>query len=526
MQLRDLRNILVPRSREDLKDIADKLGLNSTRNFIPEITNHLSHPDGVAETLEALKPNQKSLIKDLLFLMPLTRFKPDADRLRKTEGFKLLGEYGLVNIGRNHLGASTILLGEESVDHMMKVVNHWEATKISKKAFAEASRVRANSGNFLRNVATLIALTAFKSLPLTREGSIAKTYYKKRIEPFMEFGEFVDKDIKGRFPADFEDVVAFCKLYGLIEFKETEAESSEAGFSFLNAEVNDVVESLKFYAQQALQEIDSTRVLDLLASLPDSSLWVNTKDVIPRLISALYPKKIKPDVIEDWNTAVKLLGRVGLIEVAYSEDDSTAVRLCHLLRHDDTSPKCEEFFITPDFKISAPRNLEFTIRHELFHFCRFLKADQMDQWEITRNSIGDALDQGRSIEQIFEFIENHSAVTLPSNVKSSLELWAIDHRSVRYYQAPVLIVDSEREQQLISAVIETLGAEVERPAENIFILKDHLAEAVLAKIKERRSVNILKENIRKESSVQIREIISSKKTDFGNPMSREPGTPA
>lgn len=489
--------MLAPRDRGDLQATLGVLGLDHDRNLIPNIAHHLGNAGGVSAALDGLAPAPHSLLRDILLLTPGAEFQPNVEQLRAAPGFKQLYDRALVGVGKGYMGGLTLLVPEEAYPLMLSVLYHWEVTDLAKQSVESVEAPRSNAGSFLRNVTTFIALAESTGFPLTRSGEIPKGILKKSILPYMELGEAaVGAD---RYPRDFGDVLAFARHFDFLRVEAETARPTDTAYSFLDAPVEDIIFALREFAGSRSRVVIADRILDLLAALPEQAGWAPVAAVLAALTSGIYPAKYRGTVKAKWQEAVEQLERLGLLEYGTAGKGGPHVRLGHLIRGAADGVRSTRFYVTPDFKVSAPRNLDFRIRHELFHYCRFVRADQMDQWEINRDSVDHSIDEGRDAAGICEFLARHSSNPLPGNVSESIRLWAAQHASLRYYHCPVLIVDDPREQKLVHALCAELGAAIESPAENVIILADAKADALLDRIRARRKINVLRPVTRKSA---------------------------
>jgi len=490
MRVLELRNMLAGLSSPRLRTIAQSLGLGTERNLIPSIVGFLSDPDMLAATVAALPPPSRVLLRDLLYIPSPEFHTPRLEAITAHEGFPPLYSASIVAVGRDYWGSQCLVLPEESRPHLLRHFLAADAEKLSAKTTDKAGAIRANTGSFLRNIATLIAIAEEKGLELTQQGEIAKPFLRRQILPFMELP--AAENGEDRYPEEFADVFHFARTFKLLEFGPGLATAAAVAPAFLGAPEEVVATALRFHADRRSEHLRLTWLIDLLAFLPDPAVWTPVSALIDTLLSGLYPARLRAALVKEWQASFRYLENTGIVEAGSDEANRPVVRLGHYFRRDQVSARTGKFYVTPDFKITAPRNLDFATRHRLFQFARFIKADVMDQWEMTRESISGAVDNALGSEEIVGFLEEKSSVSVPQNVASSVQLWAADHANVRFYNGPVLIVDDPAEQRLLRSLGEAEHAIIDEPAANVFLLKRGKAEEVLKRIRARRSVNILR----------------------------------
>jgi hypothetical protein len=81
------------------------------------------------------------------------------------------------------------------------------------------------------------------------------------------------------------------------------------------------------------------------------------------------------------------------------------------------------FYIQPDFEIIVPPEVSFRVRWELGLYCESVTMDVMSIYRISRASITAAAQQGRTVEEMIDFLNGNSA-GIPENVLLSLQQWA------------------------------------------------------------------------------------------------------
>ncbi|NBI30672.1 helicase-associated domain-containing protein [Chengkuizengella marina] len=89
------------------------------------------------------------------------------------------------------------------------------------------------------------------------------------------------------------------------------------------------------------------------------------------------------------------------------------------LEHDEI-----QFYIQADYEVLVPSNVPFHIRWELESMSEMTNSDVIMHYSITKKSIKTARQNGRTTNDIIEFLNKYSKYGLPDNVKKSVEDWS------------------------------------------------------------------------------------------------------
>ncbi len=108
----------------------------------------------------------------------------------------------------------------------------------------------------------------------------------------------------------------------------------------------------------------------------------------------------------------------------------------------DLSPR--SIVVQPTFELNVP----FGITAEEAWFVPFvadlLVFDTVSRYEITRNACVRAFEEGISASGIAELTSRLSGVALPRNVRTSLDMWEQEYRSIRVFRGTVIVADENR----------------------------------------------------------------------------------
>ncbi|MBE1446314.1 helicase-associated domain-containing protein [Paenibacillus sp. OAS669] len=93
----------------------------------------------------------------------------------------------------------------------------------------------------------------------------------------------------------------------------------------------------------------------------------------------------------------------------------------------NTSLAVEEdakLYVQPDFEILVPPDVSYSLRWELAQFSDQHTFDALSIYKVNKESIQRALENGRTLEEMLDFLTLHSMYEVPENVKLTLEQWA------------------------------------------------------------------------------------------------------
>ncbi|CCQ92386.1 hypothetical protein CULT_10171 [[Clostridium] ultunense Esp] len=102
----------------------------------------------------------------------------------------------------------------------------------------------------------------------------------------------------------------------------------------------------------------------------------------------------------------------------------------------------ERFYLQPNFQYMVSLEAPFHLRHRLARLAKMKTEDQMILYELTKDSIAFAVEQGLSVKEILEELHNLS-YSVPENVRRTVEQWADLHGKLRFYDVLILVCESE-----------------------------------------------------------------------------------
>jgi hypothetical protein len=516
-----LRAYLAPLQRDRLQAIAEALGLPVSRELIPTIAATLKDPVRVESLIAELPGDAVQLLRSLCYSETL--HIPIRDQaFGSAPAFSRLQALGLAGMGKEYWGTLRVVLPDETTGILLELFMARDAAALAGAPANEVTQITARADAFLRNATTLIAIAEKETIPLTSKGDIAKSFLAKKLLPLLELGSY-PAPLDGRYPFDFLQLHDFCCYCGILHRQGQAIVAGETAESFLEAEEAEIGRAIVAFAANAHERLPIAWLATLLGRLEPGG-WVS----LDRVVSVCQPDGLNKREIAEyrrlWHDAAVLLEAVGLLDSGMDASGTRAVRLGRLMRLDAVeATQAEAFIVTPDFKISAPRNLKSLLRREISRTATLVKSDMMDQWELTRENVCRAIDEGKSAEAILKFLADHSSTPLPRNVIDSVNSWEKTHADIRYHEGPMLIVDNPAEAAALQEILQKEGALLGRPAETVFLLHPKRAEAALARIRSRRTIGRVNIPEARKRGSRFSEIVEKLEKTREKPIENGPG---
>ncbi|MCP4230540.1 MAG: hypothetical protein GY771_10400, partial [bacterium] len=234
---------------------------------------------------------------------------------------------------------------------------------------------------------------------------------------------------------------------GVFEANPTFAELSDPYF----ADTGRVV------AEQLVGDGGTIATALVVYALQGNTGWIGAK----RLIA--LTRGFLPATGGDYaNMALYALFVTGYISIGMSRGGLLvrAARDFESLRPDELWDDAPEFLLGGNFEVKVPANTMPTIRLKLETFADLVKPDVYYDYEITRDSVYRALDDGIAAEEIVAFLGEYSKHPIPQNVEFGFNNWERQFRQVGFEDGVFLFTEDEavaNELANLEEVAETRG---------------------------------------------------------------------
>lgn len=173
--------------------------------------------------------------------------------------------------------------------------------------------------------------------------------------------------------------------------------------------------------------------------------------------------------IEGW---MNLMCGCGWMELGYDEKQQFAFRWTRRMEKSDDQPTASKrvnsqglFYVQPDFDVLVPPDVPSLVRWELEMCCEIVVMDTMSIYHITRESLTDALEHGRTLSGFIQFMEQGAASELPSNVLLAIKQWGGEVGRTTLKEATLLrctdsdVADLLSRHKGLEGMIEQIGPE-------------------------------------------------------------------
>jgi hypothetical protein len=137
-----------------------------------------------------------------------------------------------------------------------------------------------------------------------------------------------------------------------------------------------------------------------------------------------------------------------------------------------------KYLLQPTFEILSPVGIPMKRLWKLGEITQLKRVDRANTYELTRESVRSALDDGWRAEEILEALKEGSQVGVPQNVSSTLRDWSGRHGEVELHDALVLTCEPARLKKVIK-VLKKLGVPVHALAETVLAIPRERSDEIL-----------------------------------------------
>jgi hypothetical protein len=194
---------------------------------------------------------------------------------------------------------------------------------------------------------------------------------------------------------------------------------------------------------------------------------------------------LPPSGFYDPNPPLKVLQIPGLVESGLGAKGSY-VRLSEagrLVVSGDGFESLEhaegmKYLLQPTFEILAPVGIPMKRLWKLGEITQLKRVDRANTYELTRESVRSALDDGWRTEEMLEALKEGSQVGVPQNVSSTLRDWSGRHGEVELHDALVLTCEPARVKKVVK-ILKKLGVPVRALAETVLAIPRERSDEIL-----------------------------------------------
>lgn len=311
----------------------------------------------------------------------------------------------------------------------------------------------------IRDIFTFLAFLKRDNVKLTQEFVIFKRTQLRILDSFeLPERPLEDSDKEreeGYYPPRFDFIYRFCEAKGLTEIDGNYLRITEAVEKWLEqADFFKMKEIFQFWQDHYMTSSAEAQLILRLLLLVPRGKWLTSASV-DRVFDVLMPEHKwfkQGSKVRDENF-LKILLYIGGIEQSFHHDtpeDAFGIRISPLgiaILVNDISlfPKQvgKRFSVRANFEVVASKDLDPSIRWELGKIADLVRINDEVVYKLSRQSIYHTLQEGKSIDDIMGFLENHAEDDLPPNVKETIIEWTSTYGRISFVDALMLRCDSE-----------------------------------------------------------------------------------
>ncbi len=194
---------------------------------------------------------------------------------------------------------------------------------------------------------------------------------------------------------------------------------------------------------------------------------------------------LPPSGFYDPDPPLEILQLAGLLETGVGDKDSylrlsgTGAAFMDEVGHEslESSPGVQ-CIVQPTFQVLAPVGLDLQTLWSLGCIAELKAADRASTYELTRNSVRNALRTGWRIESLLAFLTESSAVELPQNVDSTVRDWLGRQGEVEFHDALVISCTPDRSGS-VTKILANLDLPWEALAPTVFAIPRERRDEIL-----------------------------------------------
>lgn len=355
----------------------------------------------------------------------------------------------------------------------------------------EPQRSRFDGLAIIRDIFTFLAFLKRDNVKLTQEYVIFKRTQLRILDSF-ELPERPLEDMdkereEGYYPPRFDFIFRFCTTKGLTVVEGNYLRITDAVEEWLEKpDFFKIKELFQFWQDYYMTSSAEAQLLLRLLLLVPRGKWLTAASV-DRVFNVLLPQhkwfrqSSKP---RDPNFLHVLL-YIGGIEQSFHREAGEAdfgIRISRLgtaILVNDISlfPKQVEknFSIKPNFEVFASKDLDPSIRWELGKIAELVRVNDEVVYKLSRPSVYHTLQEGKSVEEIMSFLDDHAERSIPEDVRKTIVEWTSTYGRISFIDALMLRCDTPalakelKESKKISKFL------IEQIAPTYFVIqrKDH-----------------------------------------------------
>ena len=350
----------------------------------------------------------------------------------------------------------------------------------------------------IRDIFTFLAFLKRDNVKLTQEFVIFKRTQLRILDSFELPERPLNDNEKEReisyYPPRFDFIYRFCDAKGLTRIEGNYLRITEAVEEWLEQpDFEKMKEIFEFWqAHYMASAAEAQLILRLLLLVPQAK-WL-TSNSVSRVFEELMPqhKWFQQNSQGRDPNFLNVLLYIGGIEQGKPHDapeEEFGIRISSLgkaILTNDLSlfPKQIEknFTIKTNFEVAASKDLDPSIRWELGKIAELLRINDTVSYKLSRQSIYHTLQEGKTVEDIMQFLDTYAAKPIPENVREAIVAWTSTYGRISFVDTLLLRCDTASLAKELKDSKKLSKFLVEQIAPTYFIIqrKDHpkLVEAL------------------------------------------------
>ena len=397
---------------------------------------------------------------------------------------------GIIYIAYSDEEENTYAIPIDLAEALLEIIGQDLLEKLSVFS-SEPLRTRFDGLAIIRDIFTFLAFLKRDNVKLTQEYVIFKRTQLRILDSFElpeRPLEDTDKEREeGYYPPRFDFIYRFCSAKGLTEVEGNYLRITDAVEEWLEKpDFFKIKELFQFWQDHYMTSSAEAQLLLRLLLLIPPRQWLTTKSV-EQVFTVLMPQHKwfrQSSKFRDPNFLNVLL-YIGGVEQSFhqeADEDDFGIRISRLgtaILVNDISlfPKQVEknFGIKSNFEVYASKDLDPSVRWELGKIAELIRVNDEVVYKLSRQSVYHTLQEGKSVDDIMTFLDNHAERPIPENVRETIVEWTSTYGRISFIDALMLRCDTPalakelRESKKLSKFL------VEQIAPTYFIIqrKDH-----------------------------------------------------
>lgn len=406
------------------------------------------------------------------------------------EVMQTLIERGIIYIAAANEEGRTYSIPIDLAESLLEIIGQ---DLLEKLDFCESEprSTRFDGLAIIRDIFTFLAFLKRDNVKLTQEFVIFKRTQLRILDCF-ELPERPLEDTEkerelGYYPPRFDFIYRFCEAKGLTVIEGNYLRITDAVEHWLEkSDFLKMKEIFQFWQDEYMTSSAEAQLILRLLLLVPKGQWLMSQSV-NRAFDVLMPehKWFKHNSkVRDSNFLKVLLYIGGIEQSSHYEapDGEFGIRISPIgtaILVNDISlfPKQVEknFSIKSNFEVVASKDLDPSIRWELGKIADLLRINDEVIYKLSRQSIYHTLQEGKSVEDIVTFLENHAEHPIPENVKEAIIEWTSTYGRISFVDALLLRCDTDSLAQELKESKKLSKFLLEQIAPTYFIVhrKDH-----------------------------------------------------